>query len=63
VADAAAAPSCTHVLSIEMSMGQMVEDVERSVVGRSPVEWYGKCGGEVPTPEEVMDRVERTIKK
>ena len=27
----------------------MLEDVERSVMGRRPVSWYGKCGGEVPT--------------
>ena len=25
-------------------MGQMVDDVERSVKGRKPVQWYGKCG-------------------
>ena len=28
--------------------------MERCVQGRCPVEWYGKCGGEVPTPEEVI---------
>jgi len=57
VREAAAKESCRVVVSIEMSMGQMVEDVERSVRGRCPVEWYGKCGGEVPTPEEIMDVV------
>jgi 2-oxoglutarate/2-oxoacid ferredoxin oxidoreductase subunit alpha len=59
--DAAAAESCKLALSIEMSMGQMVEDVERSVKGECPVEWYGKCGGEVPTPEEVMDVIKSFI--
>nr|MBC8433852.1 3-methyl-2-oxobutanoate dehydrogenase subunit VorB [Candidatus Desulfatibia vada] len=34
--------SCKVAVSIEMSMGQMVEDVERSVRGRCPVEWFGK---------------------
>ena len=53
--EAAAKTSCQAVISIEMSMGQMVEDVERSVQGPTPVHWYGKCGGEVPTPEEVME--------
>jgi 2-oxoglutarate ferredoxin oxidoreductase subunit alpha len=53
VAAAADKPGCRVVASIEMSMGQMVEDVERSVRGKRPVHWYGKCGGEVPTPEEV----------
>jgi len=57
VEKAAARPSCKVVASIEMSMGQMVEDVERSVRGHRPVHWYGKCGGEVPTPEEVMEFV------
>ncbi len=57
VFDAASKESCRHVLSVEMSMGQMVEDIERSVQGKRPVSWYGKCGGEVPTPEEVMDAV------
>ena len=55
--DAASKDSCKAVISIEMSMGQMVEDVERCVRGKRPVEWYGKCGGDVPTPEEVMDVV------
>jgi 2-oxoglutarate ferredoxin oxidoreductase subunit alpha len=55
---AAQKPHCQKVFSIEMSMGQMVEDVERSVKGCKPVQWYGKCGGEVPTPEEIMDLIQ-----
>jgi 2-oxoglutarate ferredoxin oxidoreductase subunit alpha len=61
VDEAASVPSCTHVISIEMSMGQMVEDVQRWVQGRRPVSWYGKCGGDVPTPEEVIDVVKERI--
>jgi 2-oxoglutarate ferredoxin oxidoreductase subunit alpha len=57
IREAAGKESCRVAISIEMSMGQMVEDVERSVRGQCPVEWYGKCGGEVPTPEEIMDVV------
>ena len=57
IREAASQDTCKAVISIEMSMGQMVEDVERSVLGRRPVTWYGKCGGEVPTPEEIMDVV------
>lgn len=59
---AAGKDSCQVAISIEMSMGQMVEDVERSIQGRCPVEWYGKCGGEVPTPEEVMDAIRGMLK-
>ena len=58
---AAAKDSCRFVVSIEMSMGQMVEDVERSVKGQKPVEWYGKCGGEVPDPEEIMDVIKKHL--
>jgi len=60
VRDAAKKRGCVHVASIEMSMGQMVEDVERSLQGVKPVSWYGKCGGDVPTPEEIMEFV-RTL--
>ena len=60
--EAAQKDSCQAVFSIEMSMGQMMEDVERSVCGQRPVHWYGKCGGEVPTPEEVMDAVRAIVK-
>lgn len=54
---AASKQGCKIVLSVEMSMGQMIEDVERSVKGRCPVEWFGKCGGDVPTPEEIITLV------
>jgi 2-oxoglutarate ferredoxin oxidoreductase subunit alpha len=60
--EAAQKDSCKSVFSIEMSMGQMMEDVDRSVAGRKPVYWFGKCGGEVPTPEEVMDEVRKAVK-
>jgi 2-oxoglutarate ferredoxin oxidoreductase subunit alpha len=62
IAAAASKDSCRFVVSIEMSMGQMVEDVERSVKGLKPVEWYGKCGGEVPDPDEIMDVVKKQLK-
>jgi len=62
ILDAASKNGCELVLSVEMSMGQMVEDVKRSVLGRCPVQWYGKCGGEVPTPEDVIDALKSAIK-
>ena len=58
--EAASKHSCRALISVEMSMGQLVEDVELSVKGTKPVHWYGKCGGEVPTPEEVMEEI-RTL--
>ncbi len=61
VFEAASCKSCKVALSVEMSMGQMIEDVERCVKGRLPVKWHGKCGGDVPTPEEVIDEVKQLI--
>ncbi len=45
------------VLVVEMSAGQMVEDVRSVVCGRVPVAFYGRTGGVVPSPEEIGERV------
>ncbi len=42
------------ILSFEINAGQMVEDVRLAVEGRTPVEHYGKMGGIVPTPDELI---------
>ena len=49
------------VLTIEMSMAQMMEDVERAIQGRRPVHFYGRSGGIVPTPEEVKEQVHKLL--
>ncbi len=46
-------------LSVEMSMGQMVDDVRLAVNGAVPVEFYGRTGGIIPTPKEVYDQIVR----
>ena len=51
------------LLDIEMSTGQMIEDVERITKGVKPIEFFGRTGGIVPTPEEVKDKVREIIKK
>jgi 2-oxoglutarate ferredoxin oxidoreductase subunit alpha len=61
VREGALKESCEAILDVEMNMGQMVEDVERSVRGKRALSWYGKCGGEVPTPEEVMAAVRSLV--
>ena len=43
------------LMVVEMSLGQLVEDVRLAVEGRCPVEFYGRTGGVVPTPEEVAE--------
>jgi 2-oxoglutarate ferredoxin oxidoreductase subunit alpha len=42
------------IFVVEMSSGQMVEDVQISVEGKVPVHFYGRMGGVVPTPEEIL---------
>lgn len=42
-------------MSVEMSAGQMVEDVRLAVSGKVPVEFYGRMGGIVPSPGEVLN--------
>ncbi|MCK4257676.1 MAG: 3-methyl-2-oxobutanoate dehydrogenase subunit VorB [Halanaerobiales bacterium] len=44
-------------LTVELSLGQMVEDVRLTINGRVPVEFYGRQGGMVPTPEELLEQV------
>lgn len=46
-------------LTVEMSMGQMVEDVKNTVAGRKPVEFYGRTGGMIPTPEEILEAIKK----
>jgi len=51
----AAGDKAKKVISIEMSMGQMVEDVKLAMEGTKPVHFFGTAGGLVPTPEQVRD--------
>jgi 2-oxoglutarate ferredoxin oxidoreductase subunit alpha len=48
-------------LVVEMNTGQMLEDVRLAVQGRVPVEFYGRLGGVVPFPGEIMNEIERVI--
>jgi 2-oxoglutarate ferredoxin oxidoreductase subunit alpha len=50
-------------LAVEMSAGQMVEDVRLAVCGKVPVEHYGRLGGMIPTPNEVVKALEEQIIK
>ena len=50
-------------LAVEMSAGQMVEDVRLSANGKVPVEHFGRLGGMIPTPNEVVDALEEKIIK
>lgn len=45
------------ILSVEMSAGQMVEDVALAVNGQKPVKHFGRMGGILATPEEVVEKL------
>lgn len=49
------------ILSVEMSAGQMVEDVKLAVECKVPVTHYGRFGGMIPSPEEVLNALEQKI--
>ena len=42
-----------------MNMGQMIDDVKIAVAGQCPVEFYGRTGGVVPLPDEVLAAIAR----
>ncbi|OHB57785.1 MAG: 3-methyl-2-oxobutanoate dehydrogenase subunit VorB [Planctomycetes bacterium RBG_13_44_8b] len=44
-------------LTVEMNLGQMVEDVKLAVAGKAPVLFYGRPGGGIPTVEEILDKI------
>ncbi|MEW5797191.1 MAG: 3-methyl-2-oxobutanoate dehydrogenase subunit VorB [Candidatus Zixiibacteriota bacterium] len=50
------------ILTVEMSMGQMLEDVERIVQGARPIKFFGRTGGIVPTPDEVKEQIKKMIR-
>ncbi len=49
------------ILNVEMNAGQMVEDVRLAVNGKTRVEHYGRFGGIVPDPEEILNAFEQKI--
>ena len=53
----AAGDRAKKVISVEMSMGQMVEDVRLAMEGTRPVSFYGTAGGLVPTNEQVREAI------
>ena len=49
-----AAEHAKAFLSVEMSMGQMVDDVRLALNGARPTYFYGRTGGMIPSPDEVL---------
>ena len=53
------AQSAKSLLVVEMNAGQMLDDVRLAVQGRTPVEFYGRMGGVVPFPDEILAEIRR----
>jgi 2-oxoglutarate ferredoxin oxidoreductase subunit alpha len=60
---AALAEKVRAILVVEMNSGQMLDDVRLAVEGRAPIEFYGRMGGVVPMPDEIVDQLHALIEK
>lgn len=49
------------ILVVEINAGQMVQDVQLAVNGTIPVEWFGRLGGIVPEPEEIVNALREKL--
>jgi len=54
----AAALQAEKVVVVELSNGQMIEDVRLALEGQRPIEFYGRVGGNVPSVEELLAKIE-----
>ncbi len=53
--------SCKAVLTVEMNTGQMIDDVKIALEGRIPAKFYGRTGGMIPSPEEIVNQVKEIL--
>lgn len=51
-----------RILVVEMNSGMMLDDVQKIVKGKVPVEFYGRLGGVTPLPDEILDEIRRVSK-
>ncbi len=57
----AAAKNAQHVLVVELSAGQMLEDVRLAIQEERPIHFFGKMGGVVPLPEDIVAEIANII--
>lgn len=55
------AEQVASALVVELSSGQMVEDVRLACNGRIPVHFYGRTGGGVPSPDQILHKIHEII--
>jgi len=51
------------ILVVEMNTGQMLEDVRLAARGLVPIEFYGRSGGVVPFPDEILTEIKRMLRE
>lgn len=56
------AKTANQFLVVEMSCGQMVEDVKLSVNGKKPVYFFGRTGGTIPSDFEILNEVDKLVR-
>lgn len=49
------------VLTVEMSEGQMIDDVRLAINGKVPTDFYGRSGGMIPTPDAIINKVKEML--
>ena len=59
---AKAAEQCSSIISVELSMGQMIEDVRLACECKVPVTLCNRVGGMIPTPAQVLDAIRSAAK-
>jgi 2-oxoglutarate/2-oxoacid ferredoxin oxidoreductase subunit alpha len=57
------AQKVNSLLTVEMNMGQMVEDVRLAVNGAKPVYFKGRTGGMIPTTDDLLPEIEMLVNK
>ena len=58
----AAADKVKSFISVELSMGQMIEDVKLATESKRPVYLCNRTGGMIPTPDEVLEAIRKAEK-
>ncbi len=53
------APKVKEILVVEMNAGQMLQDVRLAVEGVTPITFYGRMGGVIPLPDEVVEEIQK----
>lgn len=57
-----AAKTASNFLCVEMSMGQMIDDVKLSISCSKPVSFFGRTGGVIPKPTEILEEIKKLSK-